>query len=107
MSTSPYRRRRRPISRKAGTALKSATVPTPFTQFQSLSLSFPAIQIDIPPRLPVLQTQPEPVVQPSDRIIAAGVRALAELIATYPKEAAIVLGVAALCLWYGSDSASA
>ena len=102
MSSSPNRRRRRASSRTVATALTSAAVPTPFAQFQSLSFS--AIQIDILPRLPVPEIQRE---QPSDRIIAAGVRALAELIATYPKETAIVLGVAAVCLWFGSDGASA
>ena len=71
-----------------------------------LEFSLPVLQLGPPPQFVIAPAQRQPVVEPSDQVIASGIRLVAQLIANYPKEMAVVGGLACLLLWFGSDDSN-
>jgi hypothetical protein len=82
-------------------ASTSASASRPFLEF-----SVPVLQIGPPPQFAVTPAQPQPVVEPSDQLIAACVRALFQLVSQYPKETALIGGLVCLGVLLGSDNSN-
>jgi hypothetical protein len=66
-------------------------------------LGFGPVQPSPTPQFSFGPVQPQATVQPSDQLIASAVRFVGQLIVNYPKEMAVVGGLACLWLWLGGD----
>jgi len=111
----PRKKRLRRLRRTAAAATSAPTsgpllklpLPTMQVGFSTSSplfnLSLPAVQIGRAPKFAVAAVQSQPVVQPSDQLIAAITRAVVQVAIEYPKETALACLVLGFLLLGGDD----